>query len=176
MKENVGLTRCSESTCFTHLYFTSHLVSPSQSLRLVSSEQALKELGLNEHQLRFTCRVHLQDPHSDNDTLHRIYTHLKRCYWGYWDREDTSGGYTEACVDTPCLCVFSVLKGYTIQHLPDGTVMVESIVVKVSSSAEDASMKVLLLSWSYQVRTQFPWLFSAGFLIFNLNVGSCGMM
>lgn len=31
--------------------------------------------------------------------------------------------------------------------------MVESIVVKVSSSAEDANMKVLLLSWSYQVRT-----------------------
>lgn len=45
-----------------------------------------------------------------------------------------------------------MLKGYTVQHLPDGTVMVESIVVKVSSSAEDASMKVLLLSWSYQVK------------------------
>uniref|UniRef100_A0A3B5Q4J8 Integrator complex subunit 11 n=1 Tax=Xiphophorus maculatus TaxID=8083 RepID=A0A3B5Q4J8_XIPMA len=88
---------------------------------LVSSEQALKELGLNEHQLRFTCRVQLQDPHSDSDTLHRIYTHLK-----------------------------SVLKDYTIQHLPDGTVMVESIVIKVSSSAEDANAKVLLLSWSYQ--------------------------
>uniref|UniRef100_A0A3Q4BIY8 Integrator complex subunit 11 n=1 Tax=Mola mola TaxID=94237 RepID=A0A3Q4BIY8_MOLML len=88
---------------------------------LVSSEQALKELGLNEHQLRFTCRVQLQDPHSDSDTLHRIYTHLK-----------------------------SVLKGYTIQHLPDGTVMVESIVIKVSSSAEDSNNKVLLLSWSYQ--------------------------
>uniref|UniRef100_A0A8D3DPK5 Integrator complex subunit 11 n=1 Tax=Scophthalmus maximus TaxID=52904 RepID=A0A8D3DPK5_SCOMX len=83
--------------------------------------QALKELGLNEHQLRFTCRVQLQDPHSDSDTLHRIYTHLK-----------------------------SVLKGYTIQHLPDGTVMVESIVIKVSSSADDANTKVLLLSWSYQ--------------------------
>uniref|UniRef100_A0A672H4H4 Integrator complex subunit 11 n=1 Tax=Salarias fasciatus TaxID=181472 RepID=A0A672H4H4_SALFA len=90
-------------------------------LKLVSSEQALKELGLNEHQLRFTCRVALQDPHSDPDTLHRIYTHLK-----------------------------SVLKGYAVQHLPDGTVMVESIVIKVSSSAEDPNTKVLLLSWSYQ--------------------------
>lgn len=50
----------------------------AQSLKLVSSEQALKELGLNEHQLRFTCRVQLQDPHSDSDTLHRIYTHLRR--------------------------------------------------------------------------------------------------
>lgn len=45
-------------------------------------EQALKELGLNEHQLRFTCRVHLQDPHSDNDTLQRVYTHLRRCCQG----------------------------------------------------------------------------------------------
>ncbi|XP_041654844.1 integrator complex subunit 11 [Cheilinus undulatus] len=97
------------------------LIMKENSLKLVSSEQALKELGLNEHQLRFTCRVQLQDPHSDTDTLHRVYTHLK-----------------------------SVLKGYTIQHLPDGTVMVESIVIKVSSSAEDNNSKVLLLSWSYQ--------------------------
>lgn len=48
-----------------------------------------------------------------------------------------------------------MLKGYTIQHLPDGTVMVESIVIKVSSSAEDANTKVLLLSWSYQVVFRF---------------------
>ena len=46
----------------------------------------------------------------------------------------------------------SVLKGYTTQHLPDSmSVMVESIVVKVSSSTEDPNTKVLLLSWSYQV-------------------------
>lgn len=97
------------------------LIMKENSLRLVAPEQALKELGLHEHQLRFTCRVPLQDPHSDHDTLLRLYTHLR-----------------------------SVLKGYSVQHLPDGTVMVESIVVKVTSSAEDASMKVLLLSWSYQ--------------------------
>uniref|UniRef100_A0A8C7YQE0 Integrator complex subunit 11 n=1 Tax=Oryzias sinensis TaxID=183150 RepID=A0A8C7YQE0_9TELE len=103
-------------------------------LKLVSSEQALKELGLNEHQLRFTCRVPLQDPHSDSETLHRIYTHLK-----------------------------SLLKGYTIQHLPDGTVMVESIVVKVSSSAEDANAKILLLSWSYQVPEHQPFTITISF-------------
>ncbi|XP_063065335.1 integrator complex subunit 11 [Engraulis encrasicolus] len=97
------------------------LIMKDNSLRLVSSDQALKELGLSEHQLRFTCRVQLQDPHSDADTLTRIYTHLK-----------------------------SVLKGYTIQHLPDGTVMVESIVIKVSSTAEEPNVKVVLLSWSYQ--------------------------
>uniref|UniRef100_A0A667X6Y0 Integrator complex subunit 11 n=1 Tax=Myripristis murdjan TaxID=586833 RepID=A0A667X6Y0_9TELE len=103
-----------------YMSFSAH--ADAKGIMLVSPEQALKELGLNEHQLRFTCRVQLQDPHSDSDTLHRIYTHLK-----------------------------SVLKGYTIQHLPDSTVMVESIVIKLSSSAEDPNTKVLLLSWSYQV-------------------------
>nr|XP_057941613.1 integrator complex subunit 11 [Doryrhamphus excisus]XP_057941615.1 integrator complex subunit 11 [Doryrhamphus excisus] len=97
------------------------LIMKGNGLKLVSSEQALKELGLNEHQLRFTCRVQLHDSHSDPDTLRRIYTHLK-----------------------------SILKGYAIQHLPDGTVMVESIVIKVSSSPDDANTKVILLSWSYQ--------------------------
>ncbi|XP_016366326.1 integrator complex subunit 11 [Sinocyclocheilus rhinocerous] len=97
------------------------LIMKDNSLRLVSPEQALKELGLSEHQLRFTCRVQLHDPHSDTDTLGRIYTHLK-----------------------------SVLKSYSIQHVPDGTVIVESIVIKVTSSAEEPNLKVLLLSWSYQ--------------------------
>lgn len=58
--------------------------------------------------------------------------------------------YTFSC-SLLCALACSVLKGYTIQHLPDGTVMVESIVIKVSSSAEEPNTKVLLLSWSYQV-------------------------
>ncbi|KAG9339258.1 hypothetical protein JZ751_023955 [Albula glossodonta] len=124
------------------------LIMKDNSLRLVSSEQALKELGLNEHQLRFTCRVQLQDPHSDTDTLSRVYTHLKRpiqtCF-----KTDPGNGVCAPC--TPfALFPSSVLKGYTIQHLPDGTVMVESIVVKVTASSEDPNTKVLLLSWSYQ--------------------------
>ncbi|KAF7696221.1 integrator complex subunit 11 [Silurus meridionalis] len=97
------------------------LIMKDNNLRLVSPEQALKELGLSEHQLRFTCRVHLQDPHSDADTLARIYSHLK-----------------------------SMLRGYTVQHLPDGTVIVDSIVLKVSSSSDEPHLKVILLSWSYQ--------------------------
>lgn len=196
----------------------------AQSLKLVSSEQALKELGLNEHQLRFTCRVQLQDPHSDSDTLHRIYTHLKRWEWHTRKRNGTGPPATNnsnnyflflhhplslpsSILEQDTLCAisvvilepwyfiylnlfhllvmtcltyvsdfcklfllhlvtgnvsvmtlvsaflcFSVLKGYTIQHLPDGTVIVESIVIKVSSSAEDPNTKILLLSWSYQVK------------------------
>ncbi|KAK5909045.1 hypothetical protein CgunFtcFv8_017050 [Champsocephalus gunnari] len=97
------------------------LIMKDNSLKLVSSEQALKDLGLNEHQLRFTCRVQLQDQSPEQETLSRVYTHLK-----------------------------SVLKGFSVQLLPDGTVMVESILIKVSSSPEDPDSKTLLLSWSYQ--------------------------
>lgn len=44
----------------------------------MSSEQALKELGLAEHQLRFTCRVHLHDTRKEQETAMRVYSHLKR--------------------------------------------------------------------------------------------------
>lgn len=56
-------------------------VPAPQSFRLVSSEQALKELGLAEHQLRFTCRVHLQDTRKEQETALRVYSHLKRWAW-----------------------------------------------------------------------------------------------
>ncbi|XP_041130541.1 integrator complex subunit 11 isoform X1 [Polyodon spathula] len=97
------------------------LIVKDNSLRLIAPEQALKELGLSEHQLRFTCRVQIQDPQSEQDTLTTLYSHLK-----------------------------SVLKEHSIQHLPDGTVMVESILIKVSTAAEEPSTKTLLVSWSYQ--------------------------
>lgn len=54
------------------------LPPPPQNFRLVSSEQALKELGLAEHQLRFTCRVHLHDTRKEQETAMRVYSHLKR--------------------------------------------------------------------------------------------------
>lgn len=55
------------------------LIMKDNNFRLVSSEQALKELGLAEHQLRFTCRVHLQDTRKEQETALRVYSHLKRC-------------------------------------------------------------------------------------------------
>uniref|UniRef100_A0A4W3GTU7 Integrator complex subunit 11 n=1 Tax=Callorhinchus milii TaxID=7868 RepID=A0A4W3GTU7_CALMI len=90
-------------------------------LRLVSPEQAVKELGLSEHHLRYTCKVQIQDHHSEQDTLNRIYTHLK-----------------------------NILKDYPIQHLPDGSVMVESILIKISATSDDQSTKDVLVSWTYQ--------------------------
>lgn len=99
MKENVGLNLPPHPRLW-HPPPPPNLTCVSmQSLRLVAPEQALKELGLHEHQLRFTCRVPLQDPHSDHDTLLRLYTHLKR--WGgrgCWVRgEGLLGGGGRGC-------------------------------------------------------------------------------
>ncbi|NWQ83800.1 INT11 protein, partial [Columbina picui] len=97
------------------------LMMKDNSFRLVSPEQALKELGLTEHQLRFTCRVHIQDPRKEHETVLRVYNHLK-----------------------------GVLKDYSVQHLPDGSITVESILIQATAHSEDQGTKVLLVSWTYQ--------------------------
>ncbi|XP_069097174.1 integrator complex subunit 11 [Pleurodeles waltl] len=96
------------------------LIMKDNSFRLVSPEQALKEVGMSEHQLRFTCRVHIQDVCKEQEMVQRIYNHLR-----------------------------SILKDYSVQHLPDGSVMVESILIQASTQ-DDPSTKVLLVSWTYQ--------------------------
>ncbi|NXG53818.1 INT11 protein, partial [Psilopogon haemacephalus] len=95
------------------------LMMKDNSFRLVSPEQALKELGLAEHQLRFTCRVHIQDPRKEHETVLRVYNHLKG-------------------------------QDYSVQHLPDGSIMVESILIQATAHSEDQGTKVLLVSWTYQ--------------------------
>ncbi|NXT81533.1 INT11 protein, partial [Zapornia atra] len=97
------------------------LIMKDNSFRLVSPEQALKELGLAEHQLRFTCRVHIQDPRKEHETVLRVYNHLR-----------------------------GVLKDYSVQHLPDGSITVESILIQATAHSEDQGTKVLLVSWTYQ--------------------------
>uniref|UniRef100_A0A2K5QNR5 Integrator complex subunit 11 n=1 Tax=Cebus imitator TaxID=2715852 RepID=A0A2K5QNR5_CEBIM len=97
------------------------LIMKDSNFRLVSSEQALKELGLAEHQLRFTCRVHLHDTRKEQETALRVYSHLK-----------------------------SILKDHCVQHLPDGSVTVESILIQAAAPSEDPGTKVLLVSWTYQ--------------------------
>ncbi|KAL7978657.1 hypothetical protein Chor_010700 [Crotalus horridus] len=97
------------------------LIIKDNSFRLVSSEQALKELGLGEHQLRFTCRIHFQDPRKEHETGLRVYNHLK-----------------------------SALKDYSVQHLSDASIMVESILIQVTVQSEDPTTKLLLVSWTYQ--------------------------
>ncbi|NWT34845.1 INT11 protein, partial [Cardinalis cardinalis] len=105
----------------SHRLMHGTLLMKDNSFRLVSPEQALKELGLAEHQLRFTCRVHIQDPRKEHETVLRVYNHLK-----------------------------GVLKDYSVQHLPDGSITVESILIQATAHSEDQGTKVLLVSWTYQ--------------------------
>lgn len=123
----------------------------------MSSEQALKELGLAEHQLRFTCRVHLHDPRKEQEMALRVYSHLKRwarprpCWpWG----RGTGGPGRGLTIPS-----HSVLKDHCVQHLPDGSVTVESILIQAAAHSEDPGTKVLLVSWTYQVcdKTQEGW-------------------
>uniref|UniRef100_A0A8D0PED1 Integrator complex subunit 11 n=1 Tax=Sus scrofa TaxID=9823 RepID=A0A8D0PED1_PIG len=123
------------------------LIMKDSTFRLVSSEQALKELGLAEHQLRFTCRVHLHDPRKEQEMAMRVYSHLKR--WALrpplLDWGEGEGGQAGSH-PPPC----SLLKDHCVQHLPDGSVTVESILIQAAAHSEDPGTKVLLVSWTYQ--------------------------
>lgn len=50
------------------------------------------------------------------------------------------------------MCLCSLLKDHCVQHLPDGSVTVESILIQAAAHSEDPGTKVLLVSWTYQVR------------------------
>ncbi|XP_038602095.1 integrator complex subunit 11 [Tachyglossus aculeatus] len=97
------------------------LVMKENSFRLVSSEQALTELELAEHQLRFTCRVHIQEARKEQEAVLRVYNHLK-----------------------------GILKDHPVQHLADGSVVVGSILIQATAHSDDPATKVLLVSWTYQ--------------------------
>lgn len=117
----------------------------------MSSEQALKELGLAEHQLRFTCRVHLHDSRKEQETAMRVYSHLKR-----WAQPGPGGGGGQRLSGSRwglTVSPRSLLKDHCVQHLPDGSVTVESILIQAAAHSEDPGTKVLLVSWTYQVCT-----------------------
>uniref|UniRef100_H0ZXV1 Integrator complex subunit 11 n=1 Tax=Taeniopygia guttata TaxID=59729 RepID=H0ZXV1_TAEGU len=137
------------------------LLMKDNSFRLVSPEQALKELGLAEHQLRFTCRVHIQDPRKEHETVLRVYNHLKGCCilssaLGTGLRLELD----ELCRNNSCRkssmidgnsrMSCGILKDYSVQHLPDGSITVESILIQATAHSEDQGTKVLLVSWTYQ--------------------------
>jgi hypothetical protein len=49
-----------------------------QSFRLLESEEAMKELGLTQHQLRFTSTVTMEISEPSHVVLDRLHTHLER--------------------------------------------------------------------------------------------------
>ncbi|XP_028921443.1 integrator complex subunit 11 isoform X2 [Ornithorhynchus anatinus] len=88
---------------------------------LVMKDNALTELELAEHQLRFTCRVHIQEARKEQEAVLRVYNHLK-----------------------------GILKDHSVQHLADGSVVVGSILIQATAHSDDPATKVLLVSWTYQ--------------------------
>ncbi|XP_078616191.1 integrator complex subunit 11-like [Branchiostoma floridae x Branchiostoma japonicum] len=97
------------------------LIMKENSLRLVSPSQAMRELGLKEHEIRFTSTVTIHDPQPTQATVERLYTHLK-----------------------------GTLKDHSIQHMPDGSIMIDSVLIKVSGSSEEEETKDFLVSWPYE--------------------------
>lgn len=107
----------------------------------------LKELGLAEHQLRFTCRVHLHDTRKEQEMAMRVYSHLKR----YPGRLFPGcRAHVGALVAGPHWDSLQCPRDHCVQHLPDGSVTVSP--VQAAAHSEDPGTKVLLASWTYQVR------------------------
>ena len=50
-----------------------------QSLRLIEPSQAMKELGLVEHQIRFTSTITLDDPGPPTATTDKVYRKINEC-------------------------------------------------------------------------------------------------
>ncbi|ESO84307.1 hypothetical protein LOTGIDRAFT_132302, partial [Lottia gigantea] len=97
------------------------LVMKSNKLQLIEPATAFRELGLQEHHLRFTCTVSIEDEGPVSQTVDTIYKLTK-----------------------------SKLSNYPVQYSTDGSITVsESVLIKVSGDEEDDT-KDILVSWSYQ--------------------------
>lgn len=109
------------------------LLMKDNKIRLLEQDEALHELGLPKHELRFTSTVNLQNAcHSEKVTMSRLYDHLKQ-----------------------------ILSTHSVAMTSDGHIMIESVLVKVqkneSASAvqdgiDDTSLttKSILVSWRYE--------------------------
>jgi len=106
------------------------LVFKENTLRLLDPESAMNELGITCHQIRFTSTVTLLDHGPSSQTANRIYNTVR-----------------------------SNLKDYTVQLLTDGSISVDSVLIKVSG-ADDDDEKSVLVSWGYQDEKLGSYMFS----------------
>lgn len=101
------------------------LVMKDTSLRLLEQNEAFKELGLVEHQLRFTSSVNLDTRKSGNDVMEQLQSLLQ-----------------------------SSLPHQNVQRIQEGTLAVDSVIVKLSSGSttesEENTNCDVLVSWIYQ--------------------------
>ncbi|KAI0241299.1 Integrator complex subunit 11 [Lamellibrachia satsuma] len=97
------------------------LVMRDSSFRLMEPRQAMKELGLPEHEIRFTSTLTLEDSGQPTKTADKIYQLIKRQF-----------------------------SRHSVQQSSDGSInLSESVLVKVSGVDDDPEKEVLV-SWSLQ--------------------------
>ncbi|CAH1774605.1 unnamed protein product [Owenia fusiformis] len=97
------------------------IVMKDNKLRLIDPSEAMKELGLPEHKIRFTSTLALENEGTVTQTIDKIFNLVKKR-----------------------------LKSASVQHSTDGSITIsDSVLIKVSGDDEE-SEKDVLLSWSYQ--------------------------
>lgn len=109
-----------------HLPVQGVLVMKDTSVRLVEPAQAMKELGLTEHKLRFTSSVTLETTIPYHMFIEKLQCQLKR-----------------------------LLPNYSVQRVAEGCLSVDdSVLIKISGSSDDvtheASNCTALVSWTLQ--------------------------
>ncbi|XP_062576833.1 integrator complex subunit 11-like [Saccostrea cucullata] len=96
------------------------LVMRGNRLQIIDPSQALKEMGVEEHHLRFTSTISIEEDGPANKAAEKIYQLVKR-----------------------------KLKDFSIHYSSDGSISIsESVLIQVSGDEDET--KSVLVSWSHQ--------------------------
>jgi len=97
------------------------LVMKDNRIMLQNLTDALKEIGINRHVMRFTSKVKMDDPGPMIRTSERLKTLLEE-----------------------------KLAGWTVTMQENGSIAIESVEVKVEEDEKDPKQKTILISWTNQ--------------------------
>lgn len=96
------------------------LVMRGNRLQIIDPSQALKEMGVEEHHLRFTSTISIEEEGAANKVAEKIYQLVKR-----------------------------KLKDFSIHYSSDGSISIsDSLLIQVSGDEDET--KSVLVSWSHQ--------------------------
>lgn len=96
------------------------LVMRGNRLQIIDPSQALKEMGVEEHHLRFTSTISIEEEGPSNKVAEKIYQLVKR-----------------------------KLKDFSIHYSSDGSISIsDSLLIQVSGDEDET--KSILVSWSHQ--------------------------
>lgn len=96
------------------------LVMRGNRLQIIDPSQALKEMGVEEHHLRFTSTISIEEEGPGNKVAEKIYQLVKR-----------------------------KLKDFSIHYSSDGSISIsDSLLIQVSGDEDET--KSVLVSWSHQ--------------------------